>query len=47
MSAEDAIKADILAPWGEKWGKGFINKDRMIGFAFQDMTRLASDGKGS
>ena len=39
MSAEDAIKADILAPWGEKWGKGFINKDRMIGFAYQDMSR--------
>jgi len=48
MSAEDAIKADILAPWGEKWGKGFINKDRMIGFAYQDMTRLASAApKGS
>lgn len=41
MSAEDAIKADILAPWGEKWGQGFINKDRMIGFVYQDAMRAA------
>lgn len=42
MSAEDAIKADILADWNETWGQGFINAERMIGFAYQDMTRLAA-----
>jgi len=41
MSAEEAIKADILADYSDTWGKGFINAERMIGFAFQDMTRTS------
>jgi len=41
MTVEDAIKGDILADYNETWGNGFINAERMIGFAFQDMTRTA------
>ena len=38
MTMEDAIKAKILADWTEDWGNGFINADRMIALAWQDMT---------
>lgn len=41
LSPEDAIKADILAAYKDTWGNGFINADRMIGFAYQDMIRTA------
>ena len=41
LSAEEAIKADILAEYNEKWANGFINAEVMIGFAFQDMTSKA------
>lgn len=42
LTSEDAIKADILAAYKETWGKGFINAERMISFAYQDMTRLVA-----
>ena len=43
MSMEDAIKAKILSDWSEQWGKGFINADRMIALAWQDMTSGAAE----
>jgi glyoxylase-like metal-dependent hydrolase (beta-lactamase superfamily II) len=46
MSAEDAVKANILAEWDEQWGSGFIKPNFMIALAYQDMTRPA-DAKGS
>lgn len=45
MSADDAVRADILAEWNDVWGNGFINAEFMTRLAYQDMTPpIASKG---
>jgi len=38
-SLEQVRGADPLAPWNEKWGKGFMEPDRFLDIVYRDLSR--------
>lgn len=53
-SVEDAVANELLAPWAETWGNGFINSEVFTRLVYADYTRIATEkaaasaeGKGS
>lgn len=42
MSLEDALKANILGEWDEKWGQGFMNTENFTRFVYADLSQASS-----
>ena len=47
MSVEDAVANELLAPWAEKWGTGFISAEVFTRLIFSDYERIAAEKTAS
>jgi glyoxylase-like metal-dependent hydrolase (beta-lactamase superfamily II) len=43
LSVEDAVANELLGPWAEQWGNGFINIEVFTRLVFADYERIAAE----